>query len=334
MNDIVEAFKTIVPSAKSSKYYSRSVEAMVGDKDWDSGTILSKSFTILFWVGLSLICLVLCATIGWQMKKLAQGHARSATSRSRSRSRNTNRSVFQTPPSHERAESIWSKVFSKGQGESKRWPAIRRFASRSRSQAGDVEMQRVQPVGSTVYQPGDWRDTASNPVQPGPALQSSAQRTRRLRRLENLPADRGCTMGWRAEAERQRLRDAWHSMEVRGAEAYLVTPLQQLGSQPRADSQAVAQPNAGRIGSAAPPVYESARRAESPAPSILEVPPPTYAEHTGDEVADLSDYQRPAHAAEEIRDVQGLPPYASSAPDVAAPGIVLLPRHPAWRQNG
>lgn len=76
------------------------------------------------------------------------------------------------------------------------------------------------------------------------------------------------------------------------------------------------------------PIYESFRRAESPAPSIPEIAPLAYAQHTDDEVAYLHDYQNPAHAAEEIEDVQGLPPYAPPWPPAPAP--VLSSQRPGF----
>lgn len=165
----------------------------------------------------------------------------SATSGSRSKSSGTRRSASRMPPRREQSESIWSKVFSKGQDEFKGWHALRRFASRSKSQARDVEMQRVQPVGNTLQQPGDWTDAIWNPAA-RPTLHSGIGRIRRLQRPEHLRTNRSRTGGWRAEAERQRLRDAWGRSEVRPRESFQVYEPQPLALQRRPDSPAIPEP--------------------------------------------------------------------------------------------
>jgi hypothetical protein len=318
VNDVVEAFTTMASldksgqdySYESSEDYSGLVGLKVEEREWNDGITSTTKFTILFWLGISLVCLALCVVICWQDKKPAQ--AQSTTSRSLSRPRGVLRSDFWVPPRRERSESIWSKIFSKDQDESKGWLALRRFASRLNSQARDVEMQRVQPIGSALHQPRDWAGAARNPAQAGPTLHSGTRGTRRLQRPEHLRTNRSRPEGWRAETERQRLRDAWDQLDVRAGETFQTITLQPLASQPRPDSpvipEPVAQPNVGRFNGTPLLIYEPFRRAESPAPSIREVPP-TYAQHTNDEVAYLYDDQNPAHATEEARDVQGLPPY-------------------------
>jgi hypothetical protein len=190
MNDVVEQVKTVTIFGKSSADYSGSVGANVDDKDWDGSIISSHKFTIYFWVGISIACVALCVVACSPKGGMKPAQARSTTSRSRSRS--AYQSVSQSPPTLERSGSLWRKVFSKGQDESKGWPALRRFASRSKSQAGDVEMQRVQPDGSA----------AGNPIPAVPTLHNGARHTRRPVRSEHLRTDRSRIEGWRAETER------------------------------------------------------------------------------------------------------------------------------------
>jgi hypothetical protein len=233
------------------------------------------------------------------------------------------------PPRRERSESIWSKVFSKDQDESKGWLALRHFASRLDSQARDVEMQRVHPIGSTLHQLRAWAGAARNPAQAGPTLHSGARGTRRLQRPEHLRTNRSRPEGWRAETERQRLRDAWGQLDVRAADTFEIITLQPLTSQPRPDSpvipEPVAQPNVGRFNGTSLPIYEPFRRAESPALSIPEVPP-TYAQHTNDEAAYLYNDQNPAHDTEEARDAQGLPLYTPLWLPAPAPVLSSQPQ--------
>jgi hypothetical protein len=90
MNDVVEAFTTMVPfdksghdhSYESSEDYSGPVGAKVEEKEWNDGITSTTEFTTLFWLAISLVCLALCVVICWQGKKPAQ--AQSTTSRSRS----------------------------------------------------------------------------------------------------------------------------------------------------------------------------------------------------------------------------------------------------------
>jgi hypothetical protein len=109
-------------------------------------------------------------------------------------------------------------------------------------------------------------------------------------------------------------------------ETFQLTPTQALALEPRPGSPAIpesiARQTAGRINDVPIPVYELFRRAESPTPSIPEDAPPTYAQHQDDEVAYMHEYQSPEHAAEEITDVQGLPPYAPSMSPVPAPVLI------------
>jgi hypothetical protein len=283
---------------KSSKDFSGNVGPNLKD---DGNLYSSHKFTILFWVCISIACMGLCVIACWLKfdKKPAQTQSTSSSSRPRS----TRRNASQTPPRREISESFWWNVFAK-MGEnstSKGWLALRHFASRSKSQAGDdIEMQR---------QPRNAGNTSGNPVQADPSLRSGARGTSRLQRPEHLRTDRSRIEGRRAEVERQRAREAWERLEARVGATYEPDSIPARSSQPPTylptAPEPIARPNANRVENLSDPIFDE----ESPNP-IIEVPPPMYAEHIVDEIAYLSDYQNPAHAAEEVRDVQGLPPYA------------------------
>ena len=301
MNDVLEQSKTMPIPIKSGKGYSGNVGPNV---EGDGSLYSSHKFTILYLVGISIACIGLCviACLAKFDKKPAQTQSMS----SRSRSRSARRNGSQIPPRYERSGGVWWKIFAK-KGEnptSKAWPALRRFASRSKSQAEDIEMLR---------QPRNAGNASGNPVQGGPNLHNGARHTRRLQRPEHLRTDRSRIEGWRAEMERRRARDAWERLEAQVRATYEPDSTPAAPSQPPTylptAPEPIARPNANRIDNVTHPIFDE----ESPSPSITEVPPPTYAEQTGDEIASLSDYQNPAHAAEEVRDVQGLPPYAPPA---------------------
>jgi hypothetical protein len=303
MDDIVEQLDTMAIQIKSTKDYSRNVGANVDD---DRSFMSNHKFTIFFWVCISIGCVGLCVIAFWP--KFDKKPAQTSSTTSGFRSRGAHRIVSQTSPNVERSQRTWWKIFSKKDEDStfKGWPALRRFASRSKLRAEDVEMQRVQAVRNAG-------GAAGIPALAGPTLHNGSRGTRRLQRPEHLRTDRSRIEGWRAEAERQRQRDAWDQIGVRVLAMYEPDSTPTAPSQPPIYSpglpEPVAQPNAGLIDAPFHSIFDLFRREESSTPSILEVPPPTYAEHTGDEIAYLSDYQNPAHAAE-VTDVQGFPPYA------------------------
>lgn len=163
-------------------------------------------------------------------------------------------------------------------------------------------MQRVQPVGNTSHQSGNWTVTPFKPVLVGQTLHGGTRGTRSVQRPENIRSRQSCTERWRAQAG--------------VAEALRVTPPLSLTLLPSpgfvAIPELVAQLHVGRFDNIPLPIYDGSRRAESPAPSILEAPPPTYAQHRDDEIAYLHNYQNSATATEENRDAQGLPPHVPS----------------------
>jgi hypothetical protein len=140
MDDIVEQLETMTIQIKSTKDYSGNVGANVED---DRNFISNHRFTIFFWVCISIGCVGLCVIAFWL--KFDKKPAQTSSTTSRFRSRGAHRIVSQTPPNVERSQRTWWKIFSKKDEDSasKGWPALRRFASRSKSRAGDVEMQRV-----------------------------------------------------------------------------------------------------------------------------------------------------------------------------------------------
>lgn len=303
MDNIAKQLETMSIQIKSAKDYSGNVGANVED---DRSFMSNHKFTIFFWVCISIGCVGLCVIAFWL--KFDKKPAQTNSTTSRFRSRGAHRIVSRTPPNVERSQRTWWEIFSKKDEDptSKGWPALRCFASRSKSRAGDVEMQRVQAARNAG-------GAAGIPALAGPTLRNGSLGTRRLQRPEHLRTDRSRIEGWRAEAERQRQRDVWDQIGVPVVAMYEPDSTPAAHSQPPIYSPGLpepfAQPNAGLIDAPFHSLFDLFRREESSTPSILEVPPPTYAEHSGDEIAYLSDYQNPAHAAE-VTDVQGLPPYA------------------------
>ena len=309
-NVVLEQLKAMPVHQNHSKKHSGDAAADLEDL---GSVMLKHKMAIFFCVTISIGCFALCVIATWSKYYKRRAQPLSVESESRSNSLPLN--VPQTAPVWERPGNLWGKVFAKKDATpmSKAWPALRRFASRSKSPAVDVEMQGIQRARNARVTTRMRSSVVPTPSDEEPSTWR-LQRPEHLRRVQSFLERRRAQVSlWIIEGNQRFQRAFW---EITSANVHLPTATRT--AHVPAAPEPVTLPNVNRVDHTYHPIYISFMTEGASTSNMLEIPPPTYAQHTRDVIAYLRDYQDPAHASEDARDIQELPPYTPSSAPTAA----------------